>query len=221
MSQAGQWDPRNYASEFQMLTFVISQWLQDICTATLVQVVSCSNDGAVTAVGTVTVQPLVNQMTGNRTAVPHGELYGLPYLRIQGGANAVIIDPQVGDIGIAVFASRDISSVKATKAQANPGSLRQYDWSDGLYLGGLLNGVPMQYFQFTSEGITVVSPTAITLQAPQVTIDASSQVTMTTPLVAMSDELTVADDAVIGSKDYLTHRHSGVQTGSGDTGPIV
>jgi hypothetical protein len=44
---------------------------------------------------------------------------------------------------------------------------------------------------------------------------------MTTPLVAMSDELTVADDAVIGSKDYLTHVHSGVTSGGSDTGPPV
>jgi hypothetical protein len=85
-------------------------------------------------------------------------MYGLPYLRIQGGVNAVIIDPQPGDIGIAVFASRDITNVKSTKAQANPGSFRMHDFSDGMYLGGLLNGVPSQYVQFSSDGISIVCP---------------------------------------------------------------
>ena len=181
MSESGQFDPRYYASEYQMLTFVIGQMMSKLCTATLVQVISCTNDGGISAVGTVTVQPLVNQMTGARIAVAHGPLYALPYFRLQGGTNAVILDPQADDIGVAVFASRDISAVKATKAQANPGSLRQYDWADGLYLGGFLNGVPSQYFAFSSTGIAIVSPTAIKLQAPSIDFEATTSITMNSP----------------------------------------
>ena len=56
------------------------------------------------------------------------------------------------------FASRDISTVKNTKAVSNPGSQRTYDWSDGLYLGGFINGAPTQYLQFLGGSIKAKSP---------------------------------------------------------------
>jgi hypothetical protein len=110
-------------------------------------------------------------------------MYGLPYLRVQGGANAIIIDPQPGDIGIAVFASRDITNVKSTKAQANPGSFRTHDFSDGMYIGGLLNGVPTQYIKFSDTGIEIVSPNNLrmTVGSASVEIMESGEVSITAP----------------------------------------
>ena len=55
-----------------------------------------------------------------------------------------LIDPTQGDIGLAIFADRDISSVRANRAQANPGSYRRFDMADGVYIGGILNGMPTQ-----------------------------------------------------------------------------
>ena len=155
---------------YNNIYFAISQALEKVQTSAVVRVVACSNDGGVSPVGTVDVQILVNQISGQGNPTPHVTMYGLPYLRIQGGANAVIIDPRPGDLGISVFASRDITNVKSTKAQSNPGSFRMHDFSDGMYLGGLLNSAPSQYVQFTDDGITVLSPTAITITAPAITI---------------------------------------------------
>jgi hypothetical protein len=153
---------------YNNIYFAIQQALSNVQTASIVKVIACSNNGDISPVGTVDVQILVNQINGQGTPNPHVTMYDLPYLRMQGGANAVIIDPQVGDIGVAVFASRDITNVKSTKAQANPGSLRMHDFSDGMYLGGLLNDVPTQYVQFTSEGISIVSSTAVNVEAPAI-----------------------------------------------------
>lgn len=172
--------PENGFGEFNAQLFLIRQVLAKVNTATLVKVVSVTNNGGVSPVGFVEVQPLVNQLDGNGNAVPHGVVHNLPYFRIQGGANAVIIDPQVGDIGVAVFAQHDISSVKATKAQANPGSFRRFDMADGMYFGGYLNGLPSQYVQFNTSGISVVSPQAVTVQAPQATVTASTSATINT-----------------------------------------
>jgi hypothetical protein len=162
-------------NEFNTLMFVIKMALQKVQTATLVQVVSCSNDGGVSPVGVVTVTPMVNQMSGSRQATPHGPIYNLPYCRIQGGANAVIMDPEPGDIGIAVFASRDISAVKAAKAPANPGSLRMFDWADGLYIGGVLNGTPTCYIQFDDGNINLVTPAGV-VNINGTTVDASGNI---------------------------------------------
>ena len=127
-------------------------------TATLVRVEACTNSGDVSPFGCVDVTPLVSQVDALGNPTPHVTLYGIPYLRLQGGANAVIMDPEAGDIGIAVFASRDISKVKSTQDAAAPGSGRQYDFADGMYIGGCLNDAPTQYVQFNSDGIAVVTP---------------------------------------------------------------
>ena len=70
------------------------------------------------------------------------------------GINAVLADPAEGDIGVLLCADRDISTVKETKEAGPPGSLRQYDMSDGIYLGGVLNEEePEQYVKFTETGM--------------------------------------------------------------------
>lgn len=144
--------------------------LSRVSTAMPVMVQAVSAPVGLNPVGYVDVLPLVNQIDGAGQPTPHGTVYHLPYFRLQGGANAVIIDPAIGDIGIAVFASHDISAVKATKKQANPGSRRRHSMADGMFLGGILNGTPTQYVMFDATGITVVSPTAVRIQAPTVAI---------------------------------------------------
>lgn len=211
--------PTDGSSEYNALRFLMQSMLATLRTATLVRIVSCTNGGGLSPVGFVDVQPLVNQLDGFGNAVPHVTVYRLPYLRIQGGANAVIIDPQPGDIGVAVFADRDISSVKATKAQANPGSARMFDMADGMYVGGMLNGTPAQYVQFTDGGINVVSPAKITLSAPVIELDGQ--------LVqgqgghggdaVLQGPVTVVEDLTAAGVSVSTHTHGGVQPGSSNT----
>ncbi len=157
-----------FGSEFNAQAFLIYSILARISSATLVQVKAVTNSGGVSAAGTVDVQPLVNFVDGSGKAYVPGTLYKLPYFRMQGGADAIILDPKVNDIGIAIFADRDISSVVKNKAQANPGSSRRFDMADGIYIGGVINGEPFQYIQFTSSGITVSSPTAVMINAPAI-----------------------------------------------------
>jgi len=170
----GQARPNSGSAETNAQQFLVQQLLGKLATTALVKIVAVSNSGGVSPVGTVDVLPLVNQVDGFGNGTAHGTIFGLPYFRLQGGANAVILDPQVGDIGIACFCSRDISTVKVTKTQANPASRRTFDWADGLYIGGVLNGTPTQYVQFSGDGITLTSPTKITLNAP--VVEASGEI---------------------------------------------
>jgi hypothetical protein len=149
--------PNSTWGEYNNIIFAVQQAISKLQTATLVRIETCTNDGDLSPVGLVDVTPLVNQIDGSGNPTPHVTVYGLPYLRMQGGTSAIIIDPKPGDIGVAVFASRDVSKVKSTKAQANPGSFRSYDFADGLYLGGMLNAAPTQYIRFGNDGITIVA----------------------------------------------------------------
>jgi hypothetical protein len=158
-------DASSSAPGYNEQSFLIWSILKSISGAKLVEVISCTNSGGVSPVGFVNVRPLVNQLDGYGNAVPHGQIFNLPFFRVQGGTNAVICDPAPGDIGLAIVEDRDISAVKNTKAQANPGSRRAFDLSDGLFIGGFLNGTPTQYVQFSSSGITIVTPGDVNIQA--------------------------------------------------------
>lgn len=212
---------------FTSTHFLVQRLLSRINTASLVQVVSCTNDGGVSPVGFVDVQMLVNQVTATGQPVPGAAIYHLPYFRVQGGSSAIILDPVPGDVGVAVFAQHDLSTVKNTAAQGNPGSFRRFDLADGLYMGGFVNGAPNQYVQFmpNAGGITMVSPTAITAQAPQINLvgqvnqsggsmNAASEVN--TPQVNASTDVAVGPSGL----SVINHNHPGVQTGSGNTGTM-
>lgn len=110
----------------------------------IVKVLSVSG-GGVHAPPRVSVQPMVNQIDGNNNQIPHGEIFDIPVFRLRGGNAAVFIDPEVGDIGVAVVCDRDISNVKATGAISGPGSFRQNDYADGCYFGGFLGEVVDNY----------------------------------------------------------------------------
>lgn len=224
--------PYTTADEYHALTFVIQQLLSRVATITLVKVVACTNDGGVAPYGFVDVIPLVNQITADNRSIPHGTLFRLPYARLQGGANAVILDPQPDDIGLAAFCSRDISAVKAdpsaavananaSKGGAPPGSARQYDMADGLYLGGFLNGTPTQYVRFSAAGVTVLSPTVVRVQAP--IIELVGEVLQSGGNVTMAADLQV-DGTIHANVDVVaddisgkTHTHGGVQSGGSNT----
>lgn len=181
MSNVGQADIFSDASEYNTLDFVIARATEKMQTVSIVQV-KAVNTGA----QTVDVKVLVNLMTGASISVPHGVISARPYFRAQGGGNAIILDPVVGDIGIMVFASRDSSAVIAKKGLANPGSQRRFSWSDGLYFGGILNAAPTQYVQFLAAGggIMIHSPGTVAIQAPATTVSGTLNVAGNTTLQA-------------------------------------
>jgi len=207
-------DSSTGASQFSALKFVIRRYLGKVRTATIVKVLAVTNDGGVSPVGLVDIQPLVEQTdgAGNVTALP--PIYGVPYMRIQGGTDAVILDPKIGDLGIALFGDRDLSVVKSTKDTGPPGSSRRNSLADALYIGGLLNGTPVQYVQFESSGITVKSPTKVTIEAPTVAVQGDMTVSGT---VVTQSTITASGEVKSGSIGLQAHHH----TAQGATAPTT
>jgi phage baseplate assembly protein gpV len=108
----------------------------------------------------------------------------------------------------------DISSVKETKAPANPGSKRKFDWADGIYLGGVvgLNPAAAQFVQIDPDnGVTITATDKVTVNATASTFNGD---------VAITGNLTVtgtatANDFVTTSGVSLkTHVHKMVKTGT-------
>lgn len=191
----GQQTPADGASDFNAISFMIEQKLSKCRTSIPVVVMGIQSSDTLQAVGDlkIDVMPLVNQLDGAGTAVPHGTIFGVSFSRLQGGANAIVCDPQVGDKGLMVMSDRDISAVKATKAQANPGSYRRFDLADGCYVGCMFNGVPEQYVQFTGDTIKVVQKNGnIVLINPD-------GITATTPVFTVTGNFNVLQNASFGN----------------------
>lgn len=206
--------------------FIVDSILMRIQTVTLVRVVKVKG-GGLAPVGMVDVQPLVSQIDGSGAVIPHGIIFNIPYMRLQGGSNAIVIDPQVGDIGMCGFCSRDISSVKVNKTASAPQSRRRFDYSDGLYFGGFLNGTPSQYIMFSGGGIKIYSPTGIELESPKTTIKSpdvkihgnttqDGAFSQTGGAASFSGGLTASGviessiDVIGGGKSLVNHTNSGL-----------
>lgn len=148
----GQQTPNDSSNQFNAVSFLVRQMMLRMSTMKLVKVQAVHSNGEVAEPGTVDVLPLVNQIDGNNNSVKHGTVYGIPWTRVQSGEWAIIADPKVGDVGYVVVSDRDISNVKETKDQANPGSHRVFDLADGVYVGGCLNAAPTSYIFLKEDG---------------------------------------------------------------------
>ena len=175
---------------------VIWGQLAQMSTCELVKVIAVNGDR-------LTVQPLLFKVDADNNSVKRGEIFNVPFIRLQGGANAVIIDPHVGDIGMCCYASRDISLLKRIKNFVAPNSKRMYDVSDAIYIGGVLNGTPTQVVEFTSNGINITSPNQVTINATKLQVNCPIEAT---------------GYIKSGSISLKTHVHGGVQSGGSNTG---
>lgn len=236
--------PEKTSSEYNSLQFVFDSLMAKRHFAEPVEVVSVEIPDGLNKAGRVSVKPLINMLDAQGNSIPHGKISNLIYFRLQGGANAFVIDPKVGDKGMAIFTDRDMSSVKANEGAANPGSARRSSWSDGWYIGGLLNGVPEQYVYMHDDGIDIVSPNAIKLQAPNINVEcetleinAESSVTITGPnstvngvlhvTGAITSDTSVTAPTVTGTSDVIAggisgklHKHQALGATAITTSPL-
>jgi hypothetical protein len=199
------------SSRFNVMSFIARQIMSKMWTSTIVQVIAVYPSPSFT----VDIQPAVNQIDGSGAPWPHSTIYGVPYLYFQGGTNAIEIDPAVGDLGIAFFASRDISSVKANKAISNPGSFGQFDPADAMYFGAFpgLNGAPTQTIAVGAGGITLTDQWAnsVTMAEGVMTLKHTTQIVVQAPAVALG---ATGGPAVARVGDTVNLTTGVIQTGS-------
>ena len=138
--------------------FIIQQLISNIQTMIPVEVTSVSvPTDTLAPIGRCSVKILVQQIDGNNNVYSGGTVINVPYLRVQGGKNAVVLDPVVGDVGLCGFCERDISMVKRTGTEAAPNTRRQYSLNDAVYMFTMMSGTPEQFVHFKDSGIDIKS----------------------------------------------------------------
>jgi hypothetical protein len=173
------------SSDYNARDFHIRQAIGQVRTSVPVKIIAV-HGGGIGAAPTVDVQPLINQIDGQGNQTPHGIIYGLPCTRNQGGGNAIINDPLVGDVGNIVISDRDTSSLKSNQGQqSNPGSFRTHDLADGVYHGAMLNPAnPDQYVQFTTTGMKLVDKNGNVIEMKSGSIAITGNLTVTGSITA-------------------------------------
>lgn len=220
--------------------FAIEALLKKLHTATPVRVEAVYQDAETGLVGYVDVVPLLRQVDGEGQTHDPSRLYHQPFLRIQGGKNAVVVNPQKGDIGLSAFAERDCSVVATTRRTAQPGSPRFMDAADGWYLGGFLNGAAERYILIADDGIAIEGVARLDMHGRETVITAEDGCTINAD-VRINGNLTwtgtaqgvggaarfsgglVNDGGQIESNGVVveTHRHGDVEPGAGTSGEPV
>lgn len=192
----GQKKPNTAGSEYNALHFMIQQAMSQVSTAIPVQVQAVNGLF-------VDVLPLVSSVDGYGQAIDPTTLFHLPVFRYHAGVGAVILNPVVGDKGLAVFAQADASNVTdGTSTPQQPASFRKHSMSDGFFIGGFHNAAPTVYVEIKQSG--------------EVVIVAPNKLTVTSPSATFSGNVTIEGDANIGGISFAGHVHGGVQSG-GDT----
>lgn len=183
--------PNTAGSEYNSQQFIIQQALREkVNTCIICKVVAVSD-------GYVDVLPLVTQLDGFGNAVDPTTLFKLPYMRYHGGVCAVVLDPVVDDIGLAVFAQKDCSNVKqGTSEPVPPASFREMSMANGFYIGGFLNQNPTTFVELQQSGKVIITAPAG---------------------VEINGDVTVAGDVVADGISLKSHVHGGVTSGGDNT----
>lgn len=208
--------------------FIITKLLLGVHTCQLVQVQAVNPVSG--KVGFLTVQPLVLETDTNSLVIAQTPIYNVPYMRYQGGSSAVILDPVVGDIGLAIFAENDITNIKQTLQPGPAATQRSHSTADALYIGGVLNPDPAQWIKFSAAGIDINAVGALTMEAATINAQATGNITIaaqgTLTLTGQGQSLVISSTggnstAALTAPDFKapnanlnTHAHSDPQGGN-------
>lgn len=190
-----------FGSEMNSLDFFIRALIKTMVSTSIpVRVDAVERGGEGGAALYVDVTPMVTQTDAEGNSIPPVTIPHLPYFRYQHGTAAVICDPKVGDLGLAVFAQQDCSRLTGDTTPQAPGTFRCFDMSDGFYVGGFWGQVPKTFIHIEDEGtIHVVAPKSYHLESPKVIVDCD-----TAQVNAQTSVTVVTQTAIVNASSSLT-----------------
>ncbi|WP_418940235.1 hypothetical protein [Parasutterella sp.] len=209
--------------------FIRSLISQVVSTSLPVVVTAVERKGEEAGAGYVTVKPLLQPRNNSGDGLEVTTIPKLPYFRLQHGKAAIICDPKVGDIGLAVVAKHDISNINGSTTPKVPATYRKFDPSDSFYIGGFWGKAPEVFIHLEDEGtIQIKAPTKITMEAPECEVNASTSFTVNSAQINLNGPIsgggsggadaTFTGDVNAKGISLTSHTHTGVQSGNSSTG---
>lgn len=164
-----------------------------------------------------TVQPLIMVLGTDGSTTSRAQIAKVPIFNAGAGGFVLSFPIKPGDLGWIVASDRDISLFLQAEAEAKPNTLRLHSFEDGLFIPDAAR----QWALADEDAENAVWQSLdgrikITLGADKITVTHPTLVEVHTPLVHV-----IGGDVKADGISLKTHTHSGVTTGSGDTGPPV
>ena len=196
----------DYISEYNAFLFAITKAIRsEVFTAMPVKVTSVTRNAIGGGGGFLDAQPLIEEVFSTGETSPSDILKGLRYFRYQSGTTAFICDPQVGDIGLAVFAKTDVSNLDDVNKRDTvpPASYRTFSPADGFYFGGFWGNVnPKTYIVIDEDGtINIRSDGGVTINGN----------------VTVVGKVSATVDVETNGISLKGHTHGGVERGISQT----
>jgi hypothetical protein len=193
------------------------------------------------AAQTVSVQPsiqgTVTGSDGSTQNVNLPVLVDVPIVWPKAGGFCLTFPIAVGDEVLVVFGARCIDSWWQSGGVGAPAEARMHDLSDGFAILAptsqpkkisgvsstsvqLRDNAGSTFVEITPGGkVRVIGASGIDVEAPTVNITASAEIKMVAPTITMNGQVTQTSGSfMVGGITFGSHKHTGVQPGSGSTG---
>lgn len=172
------------------------------------------------ATNRASVQPLIYVIRTDNTRLTRAPIASVPVLQLGGGGFVLSFPIKPGDLGWIKANDRDISNFKASYSNAAPQTFRKHTFEDAMFIPDVMmkgvsladgDGVCLQSLNGTVS--IVLLDDKVKINAPQVDINGSSKITMTSPEISLT-----SPNINAGGIRFDTHEHIGVQPGGGQSG---
>ena len=208
-------DPADDGTLLGMVRLVLDKFLQGVDDMLPARVISYDRES-----NRAQVQPLVRLLTTDNRQIGRAPVASVPVMQFGGGGVALSFNLRAGDLGWIKANDRDVSVFLRTYAEAAPNTLRKHSFQDAVFVPDVMHGMAINaedeshaVLQTTDGSVRVaIWPDRVKITAGSVGLTVGPSASTFTGHVVMPD------GASIGGIEFGSHRHTGVQSGSGTSG---
>lgn len=177
-----------------------------------------------------TVQPMIMLLTTSDKTVARAQIASVPVYQIGGGDFLLSFNIKPGDLGWIHASDRDISLFLQSYSQSAPNTVRKHNFSDSVFYPDVMKGYTIAgedtanaVLQNLDGSVRIALwPTKVKITAPTVEINAPTTHIFGTlqidGAVTASSTIVATGNITGAGKSLNSHTHSGVTTGTSNTG---
>lgn len=232
-------NPADIGSTVGLFRQVLSKFLQGVDDMLPARVIAFDRDKNL-----VQVQPLIMVLTTDDRVVSRAQVASIPVFQIGAGGYVLNFPIQAGDIGWIKANDRDISLFMQSFSEQGPNTLRKHSFEDAVFFPNVLTGYTIngeddgnvvlqtldgsQRVSIWPDKVKITSDTRVVIDAP-ITEFTGEIIAGTNPsygdTATFNGNIRTLLDVVAGfggdDISLLTHTHSGITPGGGNTGQPV
>jgi phage baseplate assembly protein gpV len=167
----------------------------------------------------------IPQLRGDGSTLDTPIIAEVPVLWMRAGEMSITFPLNRGDQGLVIFCDYDIAKWATSLSEDAPQSLRRHNLTDAVFIPQTHGLKPSSTVGISiKNGVTevLVTPTGVSVTAGEATVTAPT-INLTgavgiTGAVTITGAVAITGGLTTDGKDFGTHTHGGVQTGSGNTG---